>query len=32
MRRYVAAAELAAVLFLLVPAASLLPIRRNEQG
>ena len=32
MRRYVAAAELAAVLFLFVPAASLLPIRRNEQG
>ena len=29
--RYVAAAELAAVLLLFVPAASLLPIRRNEQ-
>jgi hypothetical protein len=32
MRRYVAAAELATVLFLFVPAASFLPIRRNEQG
>jgi hypothetical protein len=32
MWRYVAAAELAAVLLLFMPAASLLPIRRNEQG